>query len=195
MKIYLLLLIALVLSCQETSKQATTSVEKYSAVQKEKKVVATNGGLDQNGDYSSLFNRADCKVITAEEMSLALGTTFTDESTGRLCNFRSQMGDKSWILNILYNKMSKKSMLKEIKNFQTHEAGFLTHKVSDTGDTHLCNQHSHGYLSIYNPNYDGMILIRYGSVASGQGFTKEDRLVQQDLALKLANTLLKKHKK
>jgi hypothetical protein len=48
---------------------------------------------------------------------------------------------------------------------------------------------------MYNPNYDGSVAIRYGSVGGSRAFTKEERQEHQAMALKLANVLLKKHQK
>jgi hypothetical protein len=91
--------------------------------------------------------------------------------------------------------MSKNDIQREIQSFTSDETGQLAMQTSETGDTYLCNQHSHGYLSMYNPNYDGSVAIRYGSVGGSRAFTKEERQEHQAMALKLANVLLKKHQK
>ena len=112
------------------------------------------------------------------------------------CSFKMEFpNNKTWYLSILRNDMSKSDIQREIQSFKSDETNLLKLQISDTGDTYLCNQHSHGYLSIYNPNYNGSVFIRYGSVGESRGFTKEERLEHRDLALKLANTLLKKHQK
>ena len=91
--------------------------------------------------------------------------------------------------------MSASDIQREIETFKSDETGQLTFQMSESGDTYLCNQHLQGYLSLYNPNYNGTVLIRYGSVGESRGFSKDERLEHRDLAFKLANTLLKKHQK
>lgn len=152
------------------------------------------GGLKQQGDYSSLFNSPDCNVITAEEISTALGIAITDRGIKGQCAFESKFSDnRTWNLSILRDKKSKSSIQREIDNFKSDESGQLALQISETGDTYLCIQHLQGYLSIYNPNYEGAVFITYGSVGASRGFSKEERLEHQALAVKLANALLKKH--
>ena len=194
---YLFLLVALLaLGCKEGTKQDPLPPEGGSTEQTNKNAEPATADLKQNGNYASLFNSQDCKVITAEEISASLGITFSDMDPKTLCSFKSQFpNNRTWYLSIIHNDMSKSDIQREIQQFKSDETGQLILQMSEAGDTYLCNQHSHGYLSIYNPNYDGSILIRYGSVGESRAFSKEERLEHRDLALKLANTLLKKHQK
>ena len=193
---YLFVIVALILSCNEGPKQESSPTEEGNTEQATKNTEPTNSDLKQNGDYSSLFNSPDCKVITAEEISTILGIAFTDMNLKGMCLFKSPLSDnKTWNLSIIRNNMSKSDIQREIKSFKSDETGILTLQISETGDTYLCNQHPNGYLSIYNPNYSGSVIISYGSVGESRGFSKEERLEHRDLALKLANSILKKHQK
>lgn len=194
---YLFLFVTLLaLGCTEGTQQNSGSTEESNTEQPTPNAEPATDGLKQNGNYSSLFNSPNCKVISAEEISSALGITFTDMNLQGLCSFQSKLpNNKTWYLSILRDNMSKGDIQREIQNFKSDETGQLALTISESGDTYLCNQHSNGYLSIYNPNYDGSVLIRYGSVGESRDFTKEERLEHQNLALKLANTLLKKHQK
>jgi hypothetical protein len=194
---YLFLIVTLLaLGCNEGPKQERSPTEGSKTEQTDKSSEATTNELKQNGDYSSLFNSQDCKVITAEEISTSLGVAFVDMNIKALCSFKSELpNNKTWYLGIVRNDMSKSDIQREIQSFKSDETGLLSFQMSETGDTYLCNQHSHGYLSIYNPNYTGSVVVSYGSVAESRDFTKEERLEHRDLALTLANTLLKKHQK
>jgi len=192
---YLIVIVSLALSCNQGTEKDSSSTEESNTEQTSENSESTND-LEQNGDYSSLFNSADCKVITAEAISTALDKVFIDMGQENFCSFKSQLPeDKTWYLSISREDMSKSDIQREIQSFQSDETGILSLQMSETGDTYLCNQHSHGYLSVYNPNYNGSVVITYGSVAASRGFTKEERLEHRDYAVKLANALLKKHQK
>lgn len=194
---YLFLIIALALvSCQEAPQQNNSATKETATEQANETTEQSTGGLKQQGDYSSLFNSLDCNVITAEEISTALGIAITDRGIKGQCAFESKFSDnRTWNLSILRDKKSKSSIQREIDNFKEDETGLLAQQISETGDTYLCIQHMQGYLSIYNPNYEGAVFITYGSVGASRGFSKEERLEHQELAVKLANALLKKHQK
>lgn len=194
--IYLFLIAALTLGCKENPKQENLPTEESNPEQTNKNTEPVISDLTQNGNYASLFNSPDCKVITAEEISTILGTVFIDMDIKNLCSFKSEIANnKIWYLSIIRNDMSKSDIQREIQNFKSDESGRLVFQMSETGDTYLCIQHSNGYVSIYNPNYDGSVLISYGSTAESRAFSKEERLKHQELALKLANSLLKKYRK
>jgi hypothetical protein len=194
---YLFLIIALALvSCQEAPQQNNSATEETATEQANETTEQSTGGLKQQGDYSSLFNGSDCNVITAEEISAALGIAITDRGIKGQCAFESKFSDnRTWYLSILRDNMSKSDIQREVDSFKSDETGQLLAQISETGDTYLCIQHLQGYLSIYNPNYDSAVFIRYGSVGESRGFSKEERLEHQALAVKLANALLKKHQK
>lgn len=194
---YLFVIVALALvGCKEAPQQDNSATEESTTEPTNETAKQSTGGLKQQGDYSSLFNSPDCKVITAEEISTALGIAFTDRNTRGTCSFESKFpNNRTWYLSILRDNLSKSDIQREVDNFKEDETGLLALQTSETGDTYFCIQHSHGYLSIYNPNYDGAVFIRYGSVGESRGFSKEERLEHQALAVKLANALLKKHQK
>lgn len=151
---YLFIIVVLALSCKEGPKQDSSSTEGSSTEQTTKTSEPANDDLKQNGNYSSLFNSQDCKVITAEEISTALGMAFIDKEIKGFCSFKSELpNNKTWNLGITRNDISKSDMQREIQSFKSDETGLLSLQMSENGDTYLCNQHSHGYLSIYNPNY------------------------------------------
>jgi hypothetical protein len=189
---------ALTQGCKEGAKHDDLQAEESQTEQEKKgsELVPATLDLKQNGNYTSLFNSPDCKVITAEEISTTLGVRFTDMQIKNLCSFKAELpNNKTWYLSILRNDMGKSDIQREIESFKSDETGMLVLEISETGDTYLCNQHMQGYLSIYNTNYDGSMSITYGSVGESRGFTKEERLEHRDLAVQLANALLKKHQK
>ncbi|WP_367390859.1 hypothetical protein [Lewinella sp. LCG006] len=191
---YFFLLIVLALAgCKEAPQQNQFSAEENDSTEQTDKATEQNtGDLAQQGDYSSLFNSPDCNVISAEEISTALGLTVTDMGIKGRCSFESKFpNSRTWYLTIARNDMSKSDIQREIATFKSDETGQLALQISETGDTYFCIQHSNGYLSIYNPNYNGSVLIQYGSVGESRGFSKEERLEHRALAVKLANTLLK----
>jgi hypothetical protein len=191
---YLFIIIALVLGCKEGTNQNNLPTKESNAEQINKSDETNSDQLKQNGDYSELFGNPDCKVTSAEEISTLLGTTFIDINVASICAYKSEISkNKTWTLGIMRNDMKRKDIQREIDSFKKDETGILSIQLSETGDTYLCNQHSHGYLSIYNPNYDGSFLITYGSVATSRGFSKEERIEHQRLAMLLANFLLKKY--
>lgn len=193
---YVFILLVMCLGCKESTTQDRLSTGERNAKELNQKTSPTTEEAKQVGDYTSLFNSPDCKVITAEEISTALSINFTDMNTKGLCSFKSEFpGNKTWYISILRNDMSSSDIQREIESFKRDETGQLTFEMSESGDTYLCNQHLQGYLPLYNPNYNGSVLIRYGSVGESREFSKEERLEHRDLAFKLANTLLKKHQK
>lgn len=195
MKFYYLFVVAgLALGCSDASNQDSESSQERRTTSEDSNNEAKSG-LQQAGDYSSLFNRSDCKVITAEEISTLLGVPFVDMNLNDRCSFQSEFpGNKNLYVSISHTEMSSDDMLREIENFKSDETGLLALEMSDTGDTYFCIQHSHGYFSMYNPNYKGSILINYGSVGASRGFTKEERLEHKNYALKIANSLLERYK-
>lgn len=194
--LFVFIFIALVLGCKEGAKQDNIETEVNKTEQKNNNSELSGLDLKQNGDYSTLFNSPDCKVITAEEISTALGIAFTDMQIKNLCSYKAQLANnRTWYLSILRNDLSKSDIKREIQTFKSDETGQLAVEISETGDTYFCIQHLQGYLSIYNANYTGSVAIKYGSVGESRGFTKDERLEHRNLAVKLANALLKKHKR
>ena len=194
--ISLFVVIGLAVSCKENAKQERFPAKESTSDQTNINTEPTIGDLKQNGNYNSLFSSPDCKVITAKEISAVLGITFVDMNRNTLCSFKSEgPNGKTWYLNIVRNDMSKSDIQREIQSFKSDETGRLVLQISETGDTYLCNQHSNGYVSIYNPNYSGNVLISYGSAAESRAFTKEERMEHRDFAFVLANALLKKYQK
>jgi hypothetical protein len=193
---FLFAIVALALvGCKEAPQQEGSNTEENTE-QTDESTEQSTDGLKQNGDYTSLFNSPDCNLITAEEISTALGRKFSDMGIKGRCSFESKFSDnRTWYLSILRDDKSKSSIQSEIDNFKSDETGQLAVQTSETGDTYLCIQHLQGYLSIYNPNYTGSVFITYGSVGASRGFSKEERLEHRDMAIKLANTLLKKYQK
>ena len=194
---YLFIIVAIIfVSCKEGTKQDSVSTETTKSEVVTKAAEPSKTVLTQNGDYSSLFNSEDCHVITAEEISTATGVSFSEMDPESLCNFISEASNtRKWYLSIKRDNMRDGEIDREIQNFVSDETGQLNYKMSETGDTYLCIQHSHGYLSMYNPNYNGSVLIRYGSIGESRGFSKEERETHKELSVKLANALLTKHKR
>ncbi len=197
MKLAPLLLIAiLALSCSEGAQENSNNSSQTDSTQNAATNESAQEGITQQGDYSSLFNRNDCQIMSAEEISTTLGMPFTDMGIKNVCSFQTEWSnDKTWYLSFILNNMSKSDVQREIQSFQSDETGMLELHMSETGDTYFGIQHMNGYLSIYNSDYSAGILIRYGSVGESRAFTKEERLEHKDLALKLANAVLKKHQR
>lgn len=193
---YLFFLLFIALGCNESPTQDHSQTEVATTEEKNNTTEVSSTDVKQNGDYTSLFNNPDCNVITAEEISSALGLVFKDMQVKGSCSFQTEFpNNKSWFLSILRYEMSKSDILREINNFKSDESGQLAIEISESGETYFCIQHNNGYLSIFNTNYSSSFLIRYGSIGESRGFSKEERLVHKDLAVKLANTILMKHQK
>jgi hypothetical protein len=193
--IYLSILAVFALGCKDSAKHDSSLTEANITEQTDQSSEPTVK-INQNADYSTLFNSPDCNVISADEISSALGTAFIDMNFKGRCSYKSEFSKKKiWYLSISINELSKSDIEREIKNFKSDETGQLALQMSESGDTYLCIQHSNGYLSMYNTNYESMVFISYGSVGESRAFSKEERLEHRELALKLANFLLVKHKK
>lgn len=199
--IYLSLLATIVLTtgCNDSDKKNSTTTEGVTSTEQKKnnpEPASNDIDLKQNGNYASLFNSPDCKVTTAEDLATALDIPVTDKQDKYGCRFELQLpNNKTKLFSINQEDMSKAAIIKEIKTFKEDETGMLMHEISESGDTYLGNQHSHGRMMIFNPNYDGVIYISYGSVGESRNFSKEERLEHRDLAKKIANMLLKTHQK
>lgn len=197
MKLSLLLFFAtLALSCSEGAQENSNNSSQADSPQNSSTNEPTQEGLIQQGDYSSLFNRNDCQIMSAEEISSTLNMPFTDMGIKNVCSFETEWSnDKTWYLSFILNNMSKSDVQREIQSFQSDDTGMLELHMSETGDTYFGIQHMNGYLSICNSDYSAGILIRYGSVGESRAFTKVERLEHKNLALKLANAMLKKHQR
>lgn len=192
--VFVLACIVLALGCGEGTERDTSDTDGSAEREEETSTEPAGADLTQNGNYATLFNSPDCKVMTAEEISAAIGITVTDMNIPNTCSFESPFPDgKKWYLSILRSDMRSGEVQREIETFKSDETGQLAIEVSETGDTYLCIQHLQGYLSIYNPNYNGSVLVRYGSVGESRGFTPEARLEHQAYAKKIANALLRKY--
>ena len=197
--LFLFISLAITTGCSDVDKQnKTADVIESNSPEMQTATVTSNDKLDlkQQGNYASLFNSPNCNVISVEEISAAFAIPIVDMNLKERCSYKSDFGgDKTWYLDIRIDKISKASILKEIESFKSDETGQLELKLSETGDTYFGIQHAQGYLSIFNTNYESSVLISYGSVGVSRNFTKEERLQHKEFAVKLANSLLEKHKK
>jgi len=90
--------------------------------------------------------------------------------------------------------MSREHILQEIKSFYNQDNP-LNAQVSATGDTHLCIHPFNNWLILYNPNYEGAVQLNYCSVIECRDLDSNQKEQRKEMAISLANYLLKKHQK
>lgn len=194
---YLLLSLMLIgCNTSEDKKQVVQNTKTETSASTSKKVDKTSPQsieLDQNGDYTSLFSRESCEgIITAEEISRVTGNAVLREDAPG-CLFEITIpGEEPNNISINSGQMNRSDIAKEIKSF-IKNAPILQHVISDTGDTYLCMQATHGRILLYNTNYDGYVLLSYLSAMERVNISKEQKEERQKSGLKIANAILKKH--
>lgn len=188
------------LSCNDKEKKASDPNVEESAASNKEKQSSNTIELKQHGDYSSLLNagRRNCSYITANDIAAALDIdigAIEDTSSSGFCNFKITLPDQSlWTLSTTWFSMSKEHILQEIKSFY-NEDNPLNAQVSATGDTHLCIHPFNNWLILYNPNYEGAVQLNYCSVIECRDLDSNQKEQRKEMAISLANYLLKKHQK
>ncbi|SDB30878.1 hypothetical protein SAMN03097699_0625 [Flavobacteriaceae bacterium MAR_2010_188] len=201
-------------SCGDGSSEKTETngmQTSNSAVENENKIIP-NQNLQQNGDYSELFNRnpKNCMLMEAKEIATELQlsedrSVFVSNSYGN-CAFSLKLNDGSPTkVSFMFIEWDKKTIQKELDSFRDIESSFGADNdegilvVSDTRDTNFGIRKARGDLFMLNPNYNGAILIRFGGVIEESTnkvtYTDAQKNERLNNAVTIANYLLKKYKK
>ncbi|MEO6347503.1 MAG: hypothetical protein ABIO60_06285 [Aquaticitalea sp.] len=168
--------------------------------------------LKQNGDYTALFIRddKDCDLLSLNEMATVLKLDESHITTSNgvygFCKFSLNLVDGTKTALLLSALPYKKiDISREIESFMKMEndfgskntiGGYLV--LSDSKDTYFGIRSDRGELFMFNPTYDGAIMIKFGSVVEAATmrvtYTEEQKKQRLDNAVAVANFLLKKYK-
>lgn len=198
--LHFLLVALLLMACNtaEDKKQTTDKAKNATPAKTSKKTAKSDADtvkLDQNGDYTSLFSRENCEgIITAEEISAVLGFSVSRQEYDG-CHYEIIIpGEEPNLVTISSGKMNRSDIEREIKSFKKN-APILQYVISDTGDTYLCIQATHGRILLYNPNYDGYVMVGYMAAAERIKVSKEQIEKRKKTGIQIANAILKKHQR
>lgn len=156
----------------------------------------------ESANYSSLFTQDNVVCLSLKEMAIATSLPQSSISkkksySKKTCAYKMKLPNKE-IMNYRYSPMTigigevKKEIKAYLKRKKRKEVMFgMEIELSDTGDTYLTHLPLHGKLLIQNANYGIIILSNYAKT----GFKLKEKKVKQSYAVKVANYLLKKHKK
>lgn len=165
-------------------------------------ISTTNITAKENADYSSLFTEQKTACLSLKEMAKATDLPPTSVSKGRsynskTCVYKIKLPNKE-VMRYSYGpmKIGIKEVKKEIHAYQRrkerNEVMYgMEIELSDTGDSYLLHQPMQGRLLLQNTNYGTIILANFAK----SGLKLEEKKVKQSYAVKIANYLLKKHKK
>ncbi len=201
----LLVLLSLLVACNQKVKKETSSESDSMIVSQEKEV---NKSME-SGDYITLLTNFNCsmdiselaKVLEVPEADLSIpDTAIPNKCLFSLKGFGVNVLDGG--SRLLWGPLpsSKSQNKKEISSYLKRKKEGLKIMGMDivlakTGDCYLAYQPAHGRLIIYNENYDQAFLINYGRRNANTDRTEEQH---EELKLKmtdLANYLIKKHRK
>lgn len=165
--------------------------------------------LQQNGDYSALFNRdqEDCQVLSIQEMAEVLAvpvSSVTNEDNGlNSCNYFVGPDENNTRFYFSVIPWGREMILKEIETAKENAETFgpdsklSQYRMSETGDTYL-SMHQNRTIRILNENYDNAILILYQpKIAPDESdIEKINRLktAARENTFSIANFLLEKYK-
>lgn len=216
MKLHLLFpLLLLIISCNSTTEknQANqTSNQPQEDVGTSPKTI-TDSLLKQNGDYTALFVRddKDCDLLSLNEMATLLKLDESDIETSNngygSCRFLLNLKDGTKTsLSLRASPYKKSDISREIESYKKMESDFGENNtfggylvLSDTKDTYFGIRSDRGELFMFNPTYDGTILLKFGSaveaVTNKITYSEEQKKERLDNAIAVANFLLKKYKK
>lgn len=178
-------------------------------IENEKNEVKSDSELEQNGDYSSLFQREreDCRLLTIQEAAEALEIPETAvsneaEGPGNCSYIVADNGNSSRFL-FKIEKWGKNTTKKEIESAKQSAENFgpdsklSQYKISESGDTYL-SMHQNRMVRILNEKNENAIIILY---TANYGSTEEDKQklsglkdTARERAYALANYLLNKYK-
>ncbi len=161
------------LGCKEENKTDTITASTTSEILKTEtptKKQPTNNGLKQNGDYTSLFNRApkDCSFITPEKLATAIDVNKTTiKSKSNPCTYiHTQANGQETRFHFVIEKWGNQKIKKEIKTALKNAEMFgedstlSQYRISETGDTYL-SMHQNRMVRILNETSDTVIVILY----------------------------------
>ncbi len=198
---YLIILLTcgLLLGCNTAAKkEATITKEKQEATDnKEAKKVS------KVGDYSNLFLNYSCDM-TIEEVAQVLELPIADLkmepalNSSPSCSVRyspngTYQTNLSWSMIPSATKAgNKKAIDKELKDKEKGSNPFTDITLSETGDCYFKCIPMRGRIQIYNEYQDGSFGLIYGNRGNR---TEEEHQQMREKMTRLANYLLKKHRK
>lgn len=191
-----ILVFLLLIGCNSSEKKDKIETPVKTAKPSAKTEKKAEIDLPQNSNYTALFNNEECSsIITAAQIEKATGMSVTPKMDKQFCRYELPIaGKKPTSYMIDQFAMSKNQVQKEIESYIKNKP-FLHAQVSETGDSYVCMQASHGRVIIYNSNYENGIIVSYGSRPTRSMFTKEEQETQNQVALTIANAILKNNQK
>lgn len=191
---------------KENVKTATTTSEILKTESSSKKET-TDTALKQNGDYTSLFNRApkDCSFITAQTLTTVIGVNKTavkvESST---CTYLlTQENGQETRFHFVIEKWGNQKIKKEIKTAIENAENFgkdstlSQYRISETGDTYL-SMHQNRMVRILNEASDTVIVLLYTPTIDPAEPDQEKRKNLKEVAriqaYAITNYLLNTHK-
>lgn len=184
---YILWVVAFFVACQSKKEEPTNSL------------VENGVELPQQANYSRLFSttKNDCPLLTAAEIADLLELPAKNVSQGDSSNacfteIRLQDGSKYSVV-INSGSMSQEAIISEIKRYrEAHTPESPVYQISETGDNYICHQRMLYRMFIYNPQYEGFIVLNFNSV---NYLKKEVSPLQQRVehTYRLANALIEKY--
>lgn len=105
------------------------------------------------------------------------------------------------VISLRSTQMKKNEIKKEINGYLKRKSDGLEKitkmyiEESDTKDSYIATQLRYGRVIIYNENHDGAFVISYGINNANNNRTTEQHEALTQKVVKLANYLLKKHRK
>lgn len=183
----IVLVFAFLMACQSKKEEPTNSP------------VENGVELPQKANYNRLFSttKKDCPLLTAAEIADLLELPVTNVSQGDSSNacfteIRLEDGTKySVVINSGW--MSREAIASEINRYrEAHTPESPVYQLSENGDNYICHQRMMYRMFIYNPLYEGFIVLNFNSV---NYLKKEVSLLptRVEHTYRLANALLHKY--
>lgn len=158
--------------CKEKNEVVKTAsnTSEILKIEKSSKKENEHKKLKQNGDYTSLFNRAskDCSFITPETLATVIGvdmTTIKVESNTCSYLLTEQNGQETrfhFVIEKWGNQKIKKEIKTVIKNAEMfgEDSTLSQYRISETADTYL-SMHQNRMIRILNEVSDNVIVLMY----------------------------------
>lgn|SRR5690554_952649 len=185
---YILWVAAFLVACQSKNEEKSSN-----------SIVGDGVELVQKANYSRLFSttKNDCPLLTAAEIADLLelpleNVSQSDSSNPCSTEIRLQDGSKYSVV-INSGSMSQEAIISEIKRYrEAHTPESPVYQISETGDNYICHQRMLYRMFIYNPQYEGFIVLNFNSV---NYLKKEVSPLQQRVehTYRLANALIEKY--
>lgn len=204
-----LIVAVLLIGCKEETKENTNNVATTSEILIPEKKAKNehNGTLPQNGDYTSLFNRApkDCSFISAEALAKAMNVSvskITAENKGCTYVVQEENGEETR-LHFKIESWGNKTVMQEIKTAKKNAENFgedsilSQYRISETGDTYL-SMHQSRMIRILNEVNDNVIILLYTpKIDPAESNVAILKKIKSDATIKaytIANYLLNNHR-